>query len=260
MSRATPACDTVTVPGARPDRSEYRNVTQARPRVFAGVPTLIAVPETSDFPTPVVIWYHGLHADALAHAAELERCAAAGFLAIGVDVVGHGARRDANLAEWLSQSPDGGLSVMLSLVEQTVLELPAMLDEIEETFPINRDRVSLVGISMGAFLVYRAVVDGPPIRAIVALLGSPEWPSSESPHLSLARFRDVAVLSITAEHDASVSPAAAQRLHEALQRLPDSDSAKPEHHHMLRGAAHGLSAMEWTRAMRVTMQWLKRWG
>ena len=235
-------------------------MTRANPRVFAGVPTLIAVPETADYPTPIVIWYHGLHADALAHAAELERCAAAGFLAIGIDAVGHGARRDANLAEWLAQSPDGGLSVVLSLVEQTVLELPAMLDAIEEQFPINRDRVSLVGISMGAFLAYRSVVDGPPIRAIVALLGSPEWPSSDSPHLSLARFRDVAVLSITAEHDDAVSPDGVHRLHEALQRLPVSGVAKPEHHHVLRGAAHGMSAMEWARAMRVTMQWLKRWG
>ncbi len=235
-------------------------MTQANPRVFAGVPTLIAVPETSDYPTPVVIWYHGLHADALAHAAELERCAAAGFLAIGVDAVGHGARRDAHLVRWLSQSPDGGLSVMLSLVEQTVLELPALLDAIAEQFPINRARVSLVGISMGAFLAYRAVVDGPPIRAIVALLGSPEWPTSDSPHLALARFRDVAVLSIAAEHDAAVSPDASHRLHEALRRLPVSGSAKPEHHHLLRGASHGLSGVEWARAIRVTMQWLERWG
>ena len=235
-------------------------MTQANPRVFAGVPTLTAVPETSDFPTPVVIWYHGLHADALAHAAELERCATAGFLAIGVDAVGHGARRDAQLAEWLSRSPDGGMSVMLSLVEQTVLELPALLDAIGEAYPINRDRVSLVGISMGAFLAYRAVVDGPPIRAVVALLGSPEWPTSDSPHHSLASFSEVALLSITAEHDAAVSPDAAHRLHRALQGQAVGGSAKPEHHHVLRGASHGLSALEWARAMRVTMQWLKRWG
>lgn len=236
-------------------------MTQANPRVFAGVPTLVAVPETADFPTPLVIWYHGLHADALAHAVMLERCAASGFLAIGVDAVGHGARRDPNLARWLSQSPDGGLSVMLALVEQTVRELPAMLDAIAEQFPIDRSRVSVVGISMGAFLAYRAVADGPPIRAIVALLGSPEWPTENSPHLALARFRSVAVLSITAEHDASVQPAAAHRLHEALlQQAPAGSSAKPEHHHLIRGAGHGLSGDEWARAMRVTMQWLQRWG
>jgi cobalamin biosynthesis protein CobT len=45
-------------------------------------------------PLPTVLWCHGFRADALAHAAQLEQCAQAGFLAVGIDAVGHGARRE----------------------------------------------------------------------------------------------------------------------------------------------------------------------
>ena len=45
-----------------------------------------------------------------------------------------------------------------------------------------------------------------------------------------------------------------------FQGLPVSGITKPEHHHLLRGASHGLSGVEWARAIRVTMQWLERWG
>lgn len=234
-------------------------LTPTFPCTLAGVPLLIAEPLTSDAALRVVIWCHGFRADALSHAAELERCAAAGFLAVGIDAAGHGARSDPGLDTRVAQSVDGALPVMLDLVEQTVAELQSIVDALADAYPIDRSRVSLVGISMGAFLAYRAVVAGPTLRAVVALQGSPEWPGITSPHLSLRSFRRVSLLSITAEHDVSVPPAAAIRLHTALGALALS-SAQPHHHYSLRGAGHLTSAEEWERAMRVTLGWLERMG
>jgi dienelactone hydrolase len=203
------------------------------------------------------MWHHGFRADALAHAGDLERCAADGFLAIGVDAVGHGARRDPLLADRIAQAGGDALPVMVALVEQTVVELPKLIDAIAATYPIDRACLSMVGISMGAFLAYRAVAAGIPVRAIAALFGSPEWDGDTSPHLSPGAFSRVALLSVTAEYDVSVPAEPVERLHASLGA---GTVVHPHHHYILRGAGHLTTADEWLRAMRVTRQWLVRRG
>jgi pimeloyl-ACP methyl ester carboxylesterase len=219
---------------------------------------LLAVPAVPPArPLPTVLWCHGFRADALAHAAELECCARAGFLAVSVDAVGHGARRDATLAERIAEE-GGALPVMLAQVEQTVGELPALIDMLARDHGADRSRVSLVGISMGAFLAYRAVAAGLSLRSVVALLGSPEWPTATSAHRAPERFRELALLSITAEHDVSVPPAAVARLHATLDvRFGATPSRR---HDVLGGAGHLTSQREWERAMATTMTWLVQHG
>jgi dienelactone hydrolase len=224
----------------------------------AGVPVLMArpvVPHSGSIPT--VLWCHGFRADALAHARELERCARAGFLAIGLDAVGHGARLDTGMSDRIAR--DGGaLPLMLEQVEQTVDELPNLIRTLSTDFNADAGAMSLVGISMGAFLAYRAVGAGLPVRAVVALLGSPEWSSSTSAHLVPQCFRDVALLSVTAEHDVSVPPAAVVRLHAALDTRYGRTSSR--RHDVLQGAGHLTSAQEWEQAMQATMGWLEQYG
>jgi dienelactone hydrolase len=231
--------------------------------MIAGVPVLIATPDDSSAERPapsrpVVLWMHGFRADALAHATELERCAALGFVAVGVDAVDHGARSSPFLVERLQRSAHGALPVMLEVMEATGRELPALIDALVADFHVDRDRVSLVGISMGAFLAYRAIAAGLPLRAVVALLGSPEWPSVTSAHRSVSAFRNVSLLSITAEHDVSVPPAAVYRLHDALEAMPGPATA--QRHHELRGSGHLTNAAQWGEAMAETMAWLERYG
>lgn len=223
-------------------------------QTIAGVPVLIAVPRTGRArPTPAVLWCHGFRADALAHAAELERCAGAGFLAVGIDAVGHGARRDDLLDDRIAEV-GGALPVMLTQVEQTVGELPALMDTLVIQHGADRTRVSLVGISMGAFLAYRSVTAGVPLRAVVALLGSPEWSTATSAHRTPLLFRDCALLSITAEHDVSVPPPAVARLHAALDAMFGATPSRV--HAVLRGAGHLTSRAQWDEAMQATMDWL----
>ncbi len=230
---------------------------QALPDTIAGVPLLIAEPEASLHPLPVVFWCHGFRADALAHAAELERCAAQGFLAVGIDAIDHGARQSDDLAVRLEAAAGGAMSVMLDLVGRGALELPELIDALAATRPIDRTRVSLVGISMGAFLGYGAIARGVPLRSVVALLGSPEWPDVRSPHRSIDAFRDVSLLSITAEHDTHVPPGPANRFHiDLAMRYP----LGRHRYHELRGAGHLTSGDQWREAMDETMTWLLQTG
>lgn len=224
----------------------------------AGVPVLLARPPASiSTPRPTVLWFHGFRADALAHAAELEQCARAGFLAVGIDAVGHGARADSAIANRIVR--DGGaMPLMLEQVEQTVDELPALMHRLVVDYDADLASMSVVGISMGAFLVYRAITAGLPLRSAVALLGSPAWPSATSAHQTPERFREVALLSITAEADVSVPPAAVVRFHAELdERYGVTPSRR---HEVLRGAGHLLTAHDWAQAMSLTHDWLVQRG
>ncbi len=225
----------------------------ASPLTVAGVPLLLATPEESRTPLPTVLWFHGFRADALAHAAELERCADAGFLAVGIDAAGHGARRDLNMAARIAAS-GGAMPVVLDLIEQTLTELPALRSALVTEHNADPHRISMVGISMGAFLAYRAALAAPTPRAVVALLGSPAWARASDQTFDHDAYRHVALLSVTAEHDVSVPPDAVEALHALLgaRAVPQA----PHQHHTLLGAGHLTSASQWAEAMRVTFAWL----
>ncbi len=226
--------------------------------VLARAPALLATPAQGAAPFPTVLWFHGFRADALAHAAELEQCAALGMIAVGIDAIDHGARANPELAARLARSPDGAMPVMLDLADRTIAEVPAIVDTLVREYDADRSRVAFVGISMGAFLVYRAITAGIPMRAAVALLGAPSSGAS-APDIIASHYRHVALLSITAEHDASVPPVATRALHRQLSEsaIPN---ARAHRHHELRGAGHLTNAAQWDEAMRETRAWLIQHG
>ena len=217
---------------------------------------LLAVPDRPNGagPPPVVLWLHGFRADALANAAELQRIADAGFLAVGVDAVGHGRRADRDIEARIDASRTGAFPVMLATALATAAEIPALLREVDARGLGDTARAGLVGVSMGAFAVYHAV-QTVPVRAAVALLGAPAWagagPLREAPGIA---YRGPALLSITAECDESVPPHAARALHERLAADP---AGSVVHRYLeLPGAPHLVDAAGWETMMRATLDWL----
>jgi len=244
-------------------------MTPVRALKIAGVPVLLAKPRGAFAQTgleartelrepttalPTVIWVHGFRADALAHARELERCADAGLLAIGIDAVGHGARADSDIAARIASTPGGALAVMSEYVDQTLQEFPALLDALVDQHRADRSNTSIVGISMGAFLVYRALRLSIPFARCVALLGAPPRDLTIPDFAAMLVAQSTSLLSITAEHDVNVPPRAVMELHTALADLSHDDTRFA--HHVLRGAGHLTSAAQWAEAMQLTMAWL----
>ena len=226
-------------------------------RTLAGAPVLLATPgDAEPPPRAAVLWYHGFGARASDNRAELARIARAGFTAVGVDAVGHGARRLPDLDARIALPLEGARGEMLALADASAHEVPALVRALVDEGIADSGRIALVGVSMGGYLAYRAVARAPALRVVVALLGSPEWPDADSPHLHPDRFDDIALLSVTAERDASVPPAAARRFHEALRarRAP----GERVRHVELAGAEHLMSAAQWERLMDETVEWLVR--
>ena len=227
-------------------------------RTLAGVPVLLAHRAEPDGPLPVVLWFHGFRAAAVDNQGELARIAADGFLAVGVDAVGHGERRDPELAARIAASPGGALPVMLAQADATAAELPALVRALADTGLGDPSRVSLVGVSMGGLLAYHAATVLTGLRAVVALLGSPVRPGGDGPHRRPDAFHGPALLSITAERDASVPPHAARRFHEALAAT-HPDPARTRYLE-LAGAEHLMTGAQWETAMTATRDWLRRHG
>ena len=221
---------------------------------IAGAPALLAHADVRMHHAPLVLWFHGFGVDKETHRAELQLLADHGFLAVGIDAVGHGERRWPDLQQLIDAPRDEAFANAVEMAVQTSREVPAILDELIRDGLADPQRIALAGISMGAFAVYRALVEcRGRISNAVAILGSPRWPSPSSPHNDLDAFCDAALLSITAELDENVPPNAARDLHYALeQRCPN------RHRYVeLSGAVHLMSAAHWEETKREMLNWLR---
>lgn len=192
------------------------------------IPTLIVEPEGASRGN--VLWFHGFGVDKETHRPELERIARAGFRAIGVDAAGHGERRDPLLAEKKAAPREIARVAMLEYVEETAHDVSRLIDQFGEC--------ALVGVSMGAFVVYRAASLEPRVRRAVAIMGEPLWTIPE----------EVALLSITGERDVNVPPEFAREFHA---------SRGGTHRYIeLENEQHLTTAGAWDRIMRETIEWL----
>jgi uncharacterized protein len=224
-------------------------------QTFGGVPLLLASPEKPNYPLPLVLWFHGFSSDKEVHRPELRRMAEAGFLAVGIDAAGHGCRRLSDFDRLLSAPPEEARETMLKLVSQTASEVPAILHSLVSTGMADPQRLSVAGVSMGGYTVYRTIVIEPAIRTAVALLASPKWPHGDSPSNHLDAFERVALLSITAQDDEIVLPFAARELHQKLAaRGIDSQRSR---YIEIAGAHHMMEPWQWSTAIKETIQWLK---
>jgi uncharacterized protein len=220
-------------------------------------PLLMARPAASR-PRRAVLWFHGLGADAAVHRKELAQIAGAGFLAVGVDAAGHGARRLPDLDARIAAPRAEAHRTAIELAVSTAREVPALLRWLVTTGRADAGAISLAGISMGGYVAYRALVEVEPgeVQSAVAILGSPEWPHPDSPHAELDAFCATALLSITAERDENVPPGPARALHARLDR------ACPGRHRYLElpGAVHLMNAADWHVTMAATLAWLDTKG
>lgn len=225
-------------------------------RSAAGVPLLLARPGGLDGPLPLVLWFHGFGVGKEVHRPELERIAGAGFLAVGVDAAGHGERRLPDLDARIDAPREEALRTAVELAARTAAEVPAVVRALADDGLADPDRVAVAGISMGGYLVYGAVLAEPSVRAAVAILGSPEWPRGDSPHLHPEAFHRVALLSITAGRDENVPPDAAREFHRRL--AADHPEPRRARYLELPGAVHLMGAADWATTMDETIGWLAR--
>lgn len=164
-----------------------------------------------------VIFFHGLGASKETHLEDLEALAARGFLAVGLDNIGHGDRpptpEQLGLVARL-----GWQGAFLEAIRRTSDEVPAILDALTERF--NARRFGVAGVSMGGYITYAAVLRDRRLTVAAPILGSPFWDGApDSPHRQASLFFPVALLAQNAGQDTTVPPRFAREFHKELQPL-----------------------------------------
>jgi pimeloyl-ACP methyl ester carboxylesterase len=206
-----------------------------------------------------VLWFHGFTADRHASRPELEALARAGFLAVGIDAVGHGARRLPDFDRHFSGPKEETDRRFLDLVTATVAEVPILFDHLRDEGLADERRFAVAGVSMGGYITYGAVVAERRIRAAVPLLGSPEWDHPDSPNLQPDRFFPTALLSITGGADTDVPPDTARAFHCVLEERYRDDPDRLRYIE-IEGAPHIMHPADWARAVREAVGWIARFA
>ena len=172
-----------------------------------------------------VLFYHGFGESKDGYVSVLlQRIAQAGFLAVGIDGVGHGERRYADFNERFPPFEPhlmGNVELearFLSTVRATAQEVPLIIDALIERGWAHKERIGIAGHSFGGYVTYAAIVADKRIQVAASVVGSPEWrlPWPDSPHLQLDAFFPTAVLSQVAGKDTNVLPEFARALHSRL--------------------------------------------
>ncbi|MCY1023346.1 alpha/beta fold hydrolase [Pyxidicoccus sp. MSG2] len=206
-----------------------------------------------------VLFFHGLGVSKEVNTAELSAFAARGLYAVGVDAVGHGARRYPDFDVRFSYADfQRREEEFLTVVRASAREVPALLDALvgQGAAP---ERLGICGVSLGGFITYAAVLEDRRLAAAAPLLGSPEWnlPLPESPHLHGERFFPVALFSQNAGADELVPAERARNFH---ARLAPVYAAAPGRlrHREFPGARHMMPLQDWEEAIRGAVEWMAR--
>jgi uncharacterized protein len=231
---------------------------------LASAPALLLFHETPESSAQhgTVLFYHGFGESKDGYVEVLQKLAEAGFLAVGIDGVGHGERRYPDFKERFPPFEPhliGNLDLeaaFLSVVRETAQEVPLILDALFERVWIQPQRIGIAGHSFGGFVTYAAVVADKRIQAAAPVVGSPQWklPWPDSPHLHPNRFFPTALLSQTAGKDARVWPSFAREFH---QQLAPYYIQAPERLHYIEhlDSPHDLTEEDWERAWSSMVQW-----
>ncbi|GAA5178962.1 hypothetical protein GCM10023322_07440 [Rugosimonospora acidiphila] len=212
-----------------------------------------------------VLVYHGFGGDKLGLEHLAGALADAGFLAISVDIVGHGDRR---LPDWdevfsdkrWAEDEHATEARYLALLTATAAEVPVIVDELVALGWAHEGRLGITGRSMGGEVSYAAILKEPRIRAAAPMVGSPQWtlPWPDSPHLHARRFYPVPILSHSAELDESVP---AHDIRDFRDRLAPLYAECPERLRYIEypGVGHLLTPELWQEAYQRVVAWFQRW-
>lgn len=205
-----------------------------------------------------VLFFHGLGASKDGQTRELHELAAAGFLPVVVDSVGHGQRR---WADWDQRmGGEGWRDAMMGAVRQTRDEIPALIDALVERGWARPDRVGVAGISMGGMIAFAAPLVDARVSVCTPILGTPRWDGDppDSPHRFPARFPPVALLAQNAGADESVPPDAARAFEATLRpRYRGRDDRLGYREYA--GCGHFMPEDRWNQLWAEVLAWYQRW-
>lgn len=225
-----------------------------RRQQLAGAPVRIV--RRDDAHRGTILFFHGLSVSIADQTKELHSLAREGFVVIGVDNVGHGERRYTDFEARFSHDNPEFLAFFFDAVEETMEEIPRVVDAAIVEGLAPGSRFGVCGISMGGFIAYGAPLVDRRFSAATPILGSPRWylDRPSSPHRHVGRFYPVALLAQNASRDASVPPADARTLHAAL-RPRYAEAPDRLAYVEFEDAEHSMPEKQWDELWHNVVRW-----
>lgn len=143
--------------------------------LIAQIPVLACYRQTEGAPKPLVILSHGFKGTKDDLRDKLELLADMEYYAVAMDNRGHGARVEPDFSSQVFQ--DGKLNVyqVRRLIKETAEDIPTIIDHFAADKRIDAQRVGMLGVSMGGFVTFRALVIDKRIKVAAPVIASPYW-------------------------------------------------------------------------------------
>lgn len=157
-----------------------------------GIPTLSCFKDDG-LQKPLIILSHALRDLKEYWQAKLEALAAAGYYAVALDNRGHGERKEKDSGARVFIDRKVNVYEVRRLIKETADDVPILINHFAAKKQVDAARIGMVGVSMGGFATFRALVIEKRIKVAAPILASPHFdempsdvPTSKRPEIQQA--------------------------------------------------------------------------
>jgi len=142
---------------------------------ISGIPVITCFSQDEAMPKPLVILSHSFGKSKEDLKDELEMLADLGYCAVAMDNRGHGRRDEPDFSSQVFH--DGLINVyqVRRLIKETADDIPSIIDHFEADKQVNAQRIGMLGVSMGGYVAFRALVIEERIGVATPIIASPYW-------------------------------------------------------------------------------------
>lgn len=106
----------------------------------------------------------------------LKTLAEMGYYAVALDNRLHGSRPGPNFQSTvINQNGKVNLLLLRKAMKDTADDIKVLVDEFSRENDIDKDRIAMIGVSMGGFITFRSIVIDERIKVGIPIISSPYW-------------------------------------------------------------------------------------
>jgi dienelactone hydrolase len=146
-------------------------------KIVRGIP-IILCKRGDDSKKPLVIMSHGFTGSKkdIKRKGWLRELAESGYYAVAIDNRLHGDRPGPDFTVSVIKSLGKiDLFVLRKAIKETSDDVKLLIDELSLLADVDRDKIAMIGISMGGFITYRSIVIDDRIKVGIPIISSPFW-------------------------------------------------------------------------------------
>lgn len=129
---------------------------------------------------PLVILSHAFQSSKEFWQDKLLSLAASGYYTVALDNRGHGERKGPDFKSQVFENDGFNLYEVRRLIKETADDIPILIDHFITRKSIDAARIGMIGVSMGGFIAFRALVIDDRIRVAAPVIASPYFDEKPS--------------------------------------------------------------------------------